>query len=269
MRGRSICTLAFTLLLLPVNLALAGTAASFRYPLSNFSGPVASQWARLAVDRERNEIYALHQRKNDIRVFDEHGMEVFVFGEDFATAADICIGDDGSIFILTTGYQTAAVRRLDYRGEQVSEIPLQKLPARFSKFVADRIEYWRGSLYLVDSDAFQVVVTDEEGVFQQGHDLNRPLKRFLPRDEELRRELSSYDWKLKKLQDMDIKGFTVDDLGNMYFTVPVLFQAFRYSTDGELTSFGKSGSGKGKFGVASGIATDDQGYVYVSDRLRS
>jgi hypothetical protein len=53
---------------------LAETQAAFRYRLSNFSGPVRSQWARLAVDQVRNEIYALNQRANDIRIFDEHGM---------------------------------------------------------------------------------------------------------------------------------------------------------------------------------------------------
>jgi hypothetical protein len=35
-----------------------------------------------------------------------------------------------------------------------------------------------------------------------------------------------------------------------------------------LTEFGRSGSGRGKFGVAAGIATDEMGYVYVADRLR-
>ena len=72
----------------------------------------------------------------------------------------------------------------------------------------------------------------------------------------------------KKLEDIDLNGFTVDDQGNMFFTVPVLFSAYKLSVDGEMTEFGRSGSGRGKFGVAAGIATDEMGYVYVSDRLR-
>jgi hypothetical protein len=260
---------AFALpLLVPVNLALAGVTASFRYPLSNFSGPVRSQWAKLAVDRERNEIYSLRQRKNDIRVYDEHGMEIFVFGDGLASAADISIGDDGDIFILTAGYKTATVHLLDYRGDHVSEIPLQNVPAAFSKFTADRLVHSQGSLYLVDSDALMVIVTDEAGRFEEGHDLNEHLKPFVPRLDREPQQLANYDWKMKKLEYIELNGFTVDDQGNMFFTVPVLFSAFKLSVDGELTEFGRSGSGRGKFGVAAGIATDEMGYVYVSDRLR-
>jgi sugar lactone lactonase YvrE len=255
-------------LLVPVNLALAGVTASFRYPLSNFSGPVRSQWARLAVDRERNEVYSLRERKNDIRVFDEHGMEIFVFGDGFASAADITIGDDGDIFILSRGNRTATVHLLDYRGEHVSEIPLQNVPAAFSKFVADRLVHSQRSLYLVDSDALIVVVTDEAGRFKEGHDLNEHLKPFVPRLDREQKQLANYDWKKRKLEDIDLNGFTVDGQGNIFFTVPVLFSAYKLSVDGELTEFGRSGSGRGKFGVAAGIATDEMGYVYVADRLR-
>jgi DNA-binding beta-propeller fold protein YncE len=255
-------------LAMPPDPASAGVEASFRYPLANFSGPVRSQWAKLAVDRERNEIYALHQRKNDIRIFGEHGMELFVFGEGFASAADIAIGDDGNIFILSTGYQTSTVHLLNYRGEHVSEIPLQNLPDAFSKFTADRLVYTQGSLYLVDSDALLVVVADEDGRFERGYDLTTVVKPFLPRDDDGQRKLANYDWKKKRLEDIDLNGFTVDDEGNIFFTVAVLFSAFKLSTDGEVRPFGRAGSGPGKFGVASGIVTDDMGYVYVSDRLR-
>jgi len=260
---------AFALpLLVPLNLALAGVTASFRYPLSNFSGPVRSQWARLAVDRERNEVYSLRERKNDIRVFDEHGMEIFVFGEGFASAADIAIGDDGDIFLLSTGYKTATVHLLDYRGEHVSEIPLQNVPAAFSEFTANRLVYSQGSLYLVDSNALMVIVTDEAGRFKEGHDLNGFLKPFVQRLDREQKQLANYDWKKRKLEYIELSGFTVDDQGNMFFTVPVLFSAYKLSVDGELREFGRSGSGRGKFGVAAGIATDEMGYVYVADRLR-
>jgi DNA-binding beta-propeller fold protein YncE len=256
------------LLLVPFHLASAGVTASFRYALSNFSGPVRSQWAKLAVDPERNEIYALHQRKNDIRIFDEHGMELFVFGEGFASAADITVGDDGNIFVLSTGYETSTVHLLNYRGEPVSEIALKDVPPAFSEFTADRLAYSRGSLYLVDSNSLMVVVVDEDGLFERGYDLKPVLKPFLPREDDGDRKLANFDWKKKRLDDIDLKGFTVDDQQNMFFTVPVLFSAFRMSAGGEVTPFGRAGSGPGKFGVAAGIATDDEGYVYVSDRLR-
>jgi hypothetical protein len=64
-------------------------------------------------------------------------------------------------------------------------------------------------------------------------------------------------------------AITVDNQGNIFFTAPVLFSTFKLSPRGKLTQFGKSGSAKGELGVVAGIATDDMGYIYVSDRLRS
>ena len=256
------------LVALPANQAFAGVEASFRYPLSNFSGPVRSHWARLAVDPERNEVYALHQRRNDIRIFDEHGMEIFVFAEGYGAAADIAIGTDGDIFLLSRGYQTSAVHLLNYRGEWVADIPLQDVPDAFAGLAADRLVYQNGLLYLVDSDSMKVIAIDEAGRFEKGYDLAREIKPFIPR-EEFQRELAVVDWRRRQLDDIDLNGFAVDEQGNVFFTVAVLFSAFKLSPSGEMTQFGRSGSGKGKFGVAAGIAIDDMGYVYVSDRLRS
>ena len=90
----------------------------------------------------------------------------------------------------------------------------------------------------------------------------------MAREDREPKQLEDYDWKQKQLEDIDLNGFTVDSQGNMFFTVPVLFTAFRLSADGELTGFGRAGSGRGKFGVVAGIATDEMGYIYVSDRLR-
>jgi DNA-binding beta-propeller fold protein YncE len=269
MTSRTLKTSLLALLMvLPVNLALAEVTASFRYSLSNFEGPVLSQWAKLTVDSQRNEIYALHQRKNDIRIFDEHGMEIFVFAEGFGSAADIAIGEDGDIFVLSRGYQTSTVHLLNFRGEEVAEISLQNVPSTFSKFAADRLVHRNSSLYLVDSGSMRVLVVDEAGRFEKSYDLSRVIKPFVPR-EDRQRELSISDWRKRKLEDIDLNGFTVDNEGNIFFTVPVLFSAFKLSPRGELRRFGKSGSAKGKFGVVSGIATDDMGYIYVSDRLRS
>jgi hypothetical protein len=157
---------------------------------------------------------------------------------------------------------------LNYRGEHVSEIPLKNLPKAFSKARPNRVVYAQGSLYLVDSASLLVVVVDERGFFERGHDLNKVLRPSLSR-ERAQRELDNVDWKKKRLEFIELNGFTVDGQGNMLFTVPVLFTAFRLSPDGGVETFGKSGSGPGKFGVVAGIATDDMGYVYVADRLRS
>ena len=257
------------LLVLPLDPAFGGVTASFRYTLSNFSGPVPSQWAKLAVDRERNEVYALNQRANDIRIFDQHGMQIHAFAEGLSAAADIAIGDDGDIFILSRGRRTSAVQLFDYRGEWVSEITPKNVPAEFSEHTADRMVYSQGSLYLADSESLAVVVLDADGDFEQGYDLDTILRRSLADDDRLKKKTENADWEEDRLEDVALNGFHVDEHGNMFFTVPVLFAAFRLSADGELAEFGRPGSAPGKFGVVAGIVTDDRGYVYVADRLRS
>jgi DNA-binding beta-propeller fold protein YncE len=245
-------------LLTPANLAVAGVRAWFRYPLANFSGPVPSLWARLAVDAERNEVYALNQHENDIRVFDEHGMEIYEFGERFPSAADIAVGDDGDIFVLTARYQISTIHLCNYRGERTSEITLENVPEEFSDFRADRLTYRQGILYLADSTRLTVILVDTSGSFREGHDLGATLKRLAAGDERAERNLD----------ETAMNGFDVDRQGNILFTVASLFSAFRLSATGELARFGRPGSGRGKFGVTGGIVTDDAGYIYVADRLR-
>lgn len=257
------------LLAAPLGPALAEVKASFRYPLANFSGPVPSIWARLAVDRERDEVYVLDPRGNDIRIFNDSGMEIFAFGEGFARAADVAVGRDGDIYILTTGYRASALHRLNYRGEHIAEIPLQNLPAEFSEFVADRLLYRRDSLYLVDSNRMLVVVADESGYVEETRDLRPIVRPVLARDERTQWPLQPVDRIGDKLEYTDLSGLTVDDRGNLFFTVGTLFTAFAVTPDGEVREFGRPGSGPGKFGVASGITVDEAGYVYVADKLRS
>jgi DNA-binding beta-propeller fold protein YncE len=254
----------------PSPAAATEVTASFRFPLSSFSGPVPSQWAQLAVDRDRGEVYALNHREKDIRIFDEHGMQVFVFGDGFAAATDLAIGDGGDIFLLsTTGRRESRVDLLNYRGEHVSEVALRNVPEAYADFFADRIVYKQGSLYLVSSIDLRVLVVDAQGEFEEAYDLSALLMPFVTRDERLAWALQDVDWKRRKLRFIDLGGFTVDDRGRLLFTVPVMFCAFRVSHDGRLEQFGASGSSPGRFGVAAGIAADADGYVYVADRLRS
>jgi len=63
-------------------------------------------------------------------------------------------------------------------------------------------------------------------------------------------------------------GFDVDPEENLLFTVPLLFSAFRMSSNGKLEQVGNSGSSPGGFGIVAGIASDEHGFYYVTDRLR-
>lgn len=252
---------SFCLLLSPAIPAQAAVQMNFQYILSNFSGPVSSQWAKVAADMDRGEIYAFDPHAKEVRIFNEHGMEIFSFGEDGQVngASDLAVAEDGSIYVLTSLLSNNTITKLNYRGEPVVEIQVKNLPADMQDFKTARMEYARGSLYLLDAAGLKILVVDTDGLVQAGYGLQQQFEALA----------AEQDPEKKKGQTIDISGFSVDNAGNMYFTAPTLFTAFRLNTDGTLEYFGKAGSGPGKFGVVSGIAADSDGNIFVADRLRS
>jgi DNA-binding beta-propeller fold protein YncE len=114
------------------------------------------------------------------------------------------------------------------------------------------MDYRNGRLYLLDNNSLQLAVTDSNGVFLSGYDLGTML-----------------DIDPQKRITTQIGGFSVDRGGNIYFTVPVIFSAYRLSPEGTLDFFGKPGSAPGRFNIVGGIVADDRGYIYVADRLKS
>ena len=241
--------------------AQAAVQMNFQYVLSNFSGPVSSQWAKMAADLDRGEIYAFDPHEKEVRIFNEHGMEIFSFGEDGQVngASDLAVAEDGSIYILTSLINDNTITRLNYRGEPVAEIRVKNLPPDMQDFKTSRMEYVRGALYLLDGTGLQILMVDTDGLVQAEYDLREQFASLA----------AEQDPEKKKGQVIDISGFSVDNAGNMYFTAPMLFSAFRLNTAGTLEYFGKAGSGPGKFGVVSGIAADSDGNIFVADRLRS
>lgn len=239
----------------------AELSAKFLYLLSNFSGTVPSQWARLAFDPQRQEVYTLNQGVNDVRIYNVNGMELFAFGDtgDIVSGVDIAVGEGGNIYILARNFSRDAIQVLNYRGEPTSVVRIKEAPEQFSGFLPDRMEYRDGLFYLLDADALQVIITGADGTFKQGHDLSEKFNDIA--DEQ--------DIEKKKSIALEISGFSVDSDVNIYLTAPTLFSAFRLNPDGTLDTFGTSGSGPGKFGVVSGIVADSKGNIYVADRLRS
>jgi len=235
--------------------------ASFQYLLSNFAGPVPSQWARLAFDPVRQEIYTLNQGLNDVQIYNQQGMEIFDFGGDgdIVAGVDIAAGAAGQIYLLARDFTRNAIQVLNYRGEPEAVIHLKGLPETFTQFSPERMEYRGGLIYLLDPSALQIVVLGPDGAFRQGHDLTAQFSALA----------KEQDPDKKKSLDLEISGFSVGADGSLYFTVPTLFSAFRLSPEGSLNRFGDSGSGPGKFGVVAGIVSDDKGTIYVADRLRS
>jgi len=228
--------------------------ASFLYSLSNFNGPIQSNWANLNVDEKRNEIYLVDIRERFISIFNDTGMEVYRFGDDGSLGAviDVAVKTDGDLLVLSRRESKPPIIVCNFRGELLSDLELKNLPQNFLPFVPNHMICRQGRIYLLDSMSMRIVVTDENGLFEKGYDLAKLL-----------------DVEEKKRDQTEIGGFSVDREGNIFFTVPVFFTAYTLSPDGKVSGFGISGSAPGRFGIVGGIVTDNKGNIYVADRLKS
>lgn len=262
-----------SLLLAMASPAFAQTSASYLYRLSDFSGPVASLWARLAIDEDQGEVYTLNRADAVIRIFNETAMQIFDCGEDLALASsvDIAAGEQGDLYVLYRS-PAATVRRLNFRGELIEDIKITAAGPGLKSFHPSYLDYKNGNLYLADAEKMQVVVTSAKGVFQRSFDFRKVL------EDKIRQQMKSEELneaQRKKLQDRlaalkgaDLTGFSVDGRGDIYFTIAPLFAAFRSTSQAGPEEFGTPGGAPGKFGVVASISADSKGNIFVSDRLR-
>ena len=230
---------------------MAQVRGAFLYNLSNFNGPIPFNWSRVFIDRERTEIYVLYQ--NFVRVFNENGMEIYRFGDDsnLGHVVDIAVDRDGTILMLTYTGSESLIVPCNYRGEPVSKIQIKNLPPEFTGFSPKRLIHREGRFYLADTNSDRIAITDTNGSFQQGYDI-----------------ISILGLQEKDRADKQMVGFSVDKEGNMLFTIPVLFKAYRLSPDGKIADFGRPGGAPGKFGVVAGIISDNRGNYLVVDKLK-
>ncbi|HUJ18698.1 MAG TPA: hypothetical protein VL197_11980 [Nitrospirota bacterium] len=229
---------------------------SFLYDLSDFTGPLRYGGASVFVDKYRNEAYVLSE--NIVQVFNDNGMEVYQFtaADTMGTIESLAFDRDGTIFALTyqngLSVSTYEITRLNFRGEVIGHIAITGMPQDFSAFTPVYMEYHDGRFYIADSMSLRIVIAGLTGEVQKSYDLIRLL------------ELKESD-----RGDIQMGGFSVDESGNMLFTVPVLFSASVLSPEGTLRSFGQPGSLPGKFSIASSIIRDGQGNILVADKLKS
>lgn len=228
----------------------AQVRATYLYSLANFGGRLPYDWVRVQVDRERDETYVLYQ--NLIRIFNTSGMEVFSFGDDLdlGQIVDAVVDATGELILLSYVEGQPRLTRCDFRGEPLGVMQVRGLPDGL-EFRPNRLVHRGGLLYFLSPRAPGVIVTDGTGAFREHIDLFRLLEL-----EETERG------------DVEVFGFSVDDQGSLYFTIPIFFKAYKLTSDGRLTSFGRPGSAPGRFGVAAGIVADSQGRVLVADKLR-
>ena len=250
------CLVTTALVLLALLAIPSGGAAEvqtrFLYKLANFNGRIDTTWARIAVDSARNEVYVVDQ--DMVRVFDANGMEIHRFAEDgrLGFVTDVAVRQSGDILVLSRTPTGQKVLVCDFRGFPTGELSIDGIPEAYAGFVPDQMVIKDRRLYFADNRRLHLVVTDENGQFQRGYELNKLLQI-----EEGKRGSTQID------------GFSVDPGGNILFTIPVNFSAHALSPDGRLTSYVQPGGAPGKFNLVSGIVSDAQGFYYIADRLKN
>ena len=248
---------ALSLLAAPAAMAAAPPSPSYLYRLSDFNGPIPYNDVQLLADRAHDEVDALYG--NQVRVFNGAGMQVYEFTHPSAlgSPSDLAVDEEGDVFLLVA-YPSApstargwGIDRCDDRGELLATLPLSGLPEDLSTLHGDRLFYRQGRLFVLSRDQLRLAVFDTAGGYIKAYDLV-PLLGLKDVD------------RFKN----DILGAAMDREGRLLLTVPTLFRAFVVDLDGETRSFGRPGTVGGAFGVASGIAADDDGNLYVADRGR-
>jgi DNA-binding beta-propeller fold protein YncE len=233
--------------------AMAEIKTRYMYTFSDFTGNIPYSWAGMSADREHGEIYAIYQ--GFVSIFNSVGMETYRFGGDGATGniIDVAPERDGGILVLSTSSDRneISILRCNYRGELKETLKLKGVPQNFS-LRPQRLVTSKGYIYLADLLSRKVVVTDSNGAFVDGYDVGA----YLAQEE-------------KPGDVNEMAGFNVDRDGNILFTVPTLFLAYRMSSDHKVESFGGPGNLPGKFNVVGSIASDDKGFIYVADLLKS
>ena len=231
--------------------AFAQVRWGYQYSLSNFSGQLPYNWARVYVDQERGETYVIYG--NLVRVFNPSGMEVFSFGDDLELGLllDATVDDHGDIILLSYKDSRSLLTRCNFRGEPIGPVDITNLPDGVP-FNANRMVLRNGLFYFATMAASTVMITDANGAFRERIEF-----------------LTMLDAEDRQKAAAEMIGFTVDREGNIFFTMPALFKVFKYSPDRTLSSFGRPGSAPGRFGVLAGIASDSRGNLLVLDKLKS
>lgn len=248
--GKLVMTVFFAIML-GSNARAAELTASYLYNLSDFNGPKPYSGARIAVDEHRNEMYVMSGES--VNVFNASGMEIFRFDHDpnLGTVYDAAVHGGGDLFLLALKERRPIIVRANFRGEPVSTIGLKGLPQQLAQFAPDTILLREEKLFLASLSAMQLVVTDLDGRYLKHVDLAEKIG--LTEQER---------------NDSGIGSINFDREGNILFTIPVMAKVYRLEKEEQLTSFGKRGSGPGKFGVIGGVAADGDGNLLVADTLR-
>lgn len=227
-----------------------GGDVTYLYSLSDFSGTLPYDHVKVSIDDFKNEIYVV--TGEGIKVFNPSGMEIYTINTydlELGFVNDIAVDKDGNLIILSYDGRHYSIWLCNYRGEPLSKIVLKGLPSGFEDFFPEGLILKDDLLYLSSSGSMRLIISDLKGNVRDALDLTKMVD--IPVD------------------DRGIGQLSIDKDGNILFTVPVIARAFILTKDKKVISFGKRGSAPGRFGIPTGIARDNEGNIYVSDKLRS
>lgn len=230
---------------------------AYRHDLADFTGTIPMSDARVVVDAPRSEVYTVYG--NEVRVFNDAGMEIYQFTIDLETGrlVDLAIEEGGDLLMLVyesfagEGTKNWSLLRADFRGRPSEALAIERSGAA-EGLLPNRLLLRNGKLWLVSQGQMRAAVYRADG------GLERTLDLFA----------------LSGLGEEDRSGAEVSGIdvaadGTVVFAVPIQFRVHAIDPDGNVRSFGRPGSAAGNFGVIGGVALDGEGNLFVSDRLRS
>ncbi len=228
----------------------------YRHDLADFTGTIPTSDARVVVDPARSEVYTLYG--NEVRVFNDAGMEIHRFAIDLETGRllDLAVEDGGDLLLLVyesgagEGAKNWSLVRADFRGRPSGTLALER-PESVEPFLPNRLFLRNGKVWLLSQGQMRVAVWGRDASFERVLDL--AALAGLPDDRRASAEVS---------------GFDVGADGTVVFAIPVQFRVHAIDPDGKVRSFGKAGSAAGNFGVLGDVVLDREGNLFVSDRLR-
>jgi hypothetical protein len=222
---------------------------SYSYTLGDSNGPRPASFDRITYDRVNDELYAANGAT--VIVY-KRGLETFRFTvpDEIGAVGSVAVLANGDFLVLSS---SGGLFRCNYRGKLIRPIKLEGLTNAVGAFAPNALQISKGKVYLLDKMECKLLIVTEEGRFVAFRDLRAMITRQ----------------KEKKFSKaFDINGFSVDEEGNVLFTVATQFTAYLLSPRGDLRSFGSPGSKDGKFNIAGAIARDERGIIYVADVLR-
>jgi len=238
--------------------AASGTVElSYLYDLADFTGRIPHSDARVVVDAPRSEIYTVYG--NEIRAFNNAGMEIYRFGVNLAVGRvlDLGIEESGDMLMLLyassagEGTEDWSLLRADYRGRPMDEIAVDR-SGDAAGLLPNRLLLRSGRIWLISLGQMRAASYLPNGKLERFLDLEE-LAALAPDD----------------IGNAEVSGLDVGSDGTVVFAVPVQFRVHVIDPGGGVRSFGKSGSAAGNFGVLGDVALDGDGNIFVSDRQRS